>query len=168
MVNKTIYDTGAEVVSFDSPTLNGQINSSEINKILLDKFSNWYDLEGQILLGFPLMSKYSNIIKANLEDYEINPEHKLRPEYVSYELYGTTDLWYILLYINEMATVNDFTKDVIKVFPDRLISDINRMIMNEGKLLSTKSKPREIKKHFLKHLNEPSEEQIVDDDDNYI
>lgn len=55
MVNKTIYDTGAEVVSFDSPTLNGQINSSEINKILLDKFSNWYDLEGQILLGFPLM-----------------------------------------------------------------------------------------------------------------
>ena len=165
MVNKTIYDTGAEVVSFDSPTLNGQINSSEINKILLDKFSNWYDLEGQILLGFPLMSKYANIIKANLEDYEINPEHKLRPEYVSYELYGTTDLWYILLYINEMATVNDFTKDVIKVFPDRLISDINRMIMNEGKLLSTKSKPREIKKHFLKHLNEPSEEQIVDDDD---
>lgn len=165
MVSKTVYDTGAEIVSFDSPTLNGQIVSSDNNRILLDKFSNWYLLEEQILMGFPLMNKYSNIIKANLEEYEIKPEHKLRPEYVSYELYGTTDLWYLLLYVNNMGSVNDFTKDVIKVFPDGLISDINRMIINEGKLLSGKSKPRKIKKHFIKNFNEPSEVQIVDDDD---
>lgn len=168
MANKTIYDTGAEIVSFDSPTLNGQIVSSDSNRILLDRFSNWYSLEDQILMGFPLMSKYANIIKANLEDYEINPEHKLRPEYVSHELYGTTDLWYILLYINDMRSVHDFTKDVIKVFPDKLISEVNRMIINEGKLLSTKGKPRKIKKHFIKYLNEPSDEEIIDDSDKRV
>lgn len=55
MANKTIYDTGAEIVSFDSPTLNGQIVLSDSNRILLDRFSNWYSLEDQILMGFPLM-----------------------------------------------------------------------------------------------------------------
>ena len=95
--------------------LKGGIDSAPKNRILLDNLSNWYIFQGEILLPKPLLRKYENILRTNLEDYDVPKEYYYRPEYVSYELYGTTDLWYLLLFINNMEKPDDFTKSKIKV-----------------------------------------------------
>ena len=52
---------------------------------------------------------------------------KYNPHLLAYVLYGTTDLWFLLLRINNMTRVTQFDKKKIKIIhPDdmKLINDI--------------------------------------------
>ncbi|QXN67905.1 hypothetical protein FPHOBKDP_00155 [Listeria phage LPJP1] len=141
----------------------GGINSINVNKILLSNISNFYLLEGKIVLGFPLLKKYENIFKSNLIDYDISENQFYRPEYVSEELYETTDLWYLLMFVNDMDTVEKFNKKTIKVFPDTILNTINKIINQEKNMKSTVQSPRYVKKHMLHPLNEKSKDLLGTD-----
>ena len=152
--------TAASINSATSKDLVNSIDSAQNNKILLDNICNWYLFEGQIILGFNILKKYENIFKANLLDYNMDKQYYYRPEYVCNLLYNTPDLWYLLLFVNDMSSVDDFTRDKIKVFDSNRIEIINEIINNEKELISTKEEPRYIRKHFLKNLNEDSKDII--------
>jgi len=137
-------------------SLDKSITSMPKNKILLDNVSNWYLFEGQIIMPMYIMKKYENILKADLYDYEVPDEYLLKPEYVCNALYGTTDLWYLLLFVNDMKDSDDFTKKNIKIFRTSIVETINDIVNNERDAISPKHEPRYIKKHYLKDLNEPS------------
>jgi hypothetical protein len=39
---------------------------------------------------------------------EFEPKYKMRPDYLSYDEYGTVALWYMLMYVNSVYSIEDF------------------------------------------------------------
>lgn len=148
------------------PDLIGGIRSTKSNRILLDNMSNWYLFNGEILMGLPFLRKYENIIMTNLARYKVKREYKLRPEYVSYDLYGTTDFWYLLLFINQMKSPSEFVKDEIWVFDFTTIETLNKIWLKEKPNRSTQANPRWLTKSIMRNLNEPSY-RVVKEDNSY-
>ena len=132
------------------------ITSSTDNKLLLDNICDWNLFEGQILLGFNILKKYEDILKSNLVEINLPSKYYYKPEYVSKDLYDTTDLWYLIMFINDIETVDQFNKSKIKVPNSDIITTLNTIINNESETLRVKDNPRYVKKHMLKNLNEPS------------
>jgi len=64
----------------------------------------------------------------------------MRPDYVSYDYYGTTNLAFLIMYINNCTCALEFTKDVILV-PDL---DIVTYVLTKSKV------PKELLEYELK------------------
>lgn len=73
-----------------------------------------------------LMRKY--IITVELTDAEYN-RYKCLPNLMSYDLYGTPELGYSLLYINNMVSMMDFTKRKVKVFSNSISEVLKELIV---------------------------------------
>jgi hypothetical protein len=39
---------------------------------------------------------------------EFNPKYRMRPDYLSFDEYGTVALWYMLMYVNSVYSIEDF------------------------------------------------------------
>jgi hypothetical protein len=128
---------------------------SKHNKMTLDSNSVYYNFSNEIIIGTNILRKYENIIRAYSTDYTIETEHLLRPEYVSYELYNSTDLWYILLFLNNMRRPDEFNKRQIKILDPMYLHIINDIYEKET-TLGNIEKPIEIKRVLIKDLNQPS------------
>ena len=60
--------------------------------------------------------------------------YKFNPRFLSYDLYGTPELWAELLYINNMVSVTEFKKSTVKVFTTDIINalvEIKLIIEND-------------------------------------
>ena len=144
------------------------INSADGNKILLDNIGNYYNFEDELVVNFSILTKYDNILRTGLVDYVVSSDYQYRPEYVSYDLYGTTDLWYILLYVNDMIGPLEFTTGTIKVPTALIIPLINKIINYEGNILYTRTSPKSLSKHVLKSLLLPSDKILATSYDSKI
>jgi len=47
-------------------------------------------------------------LTANSTLLEFNPKYKMRPDYLSYDEYGTVTLAYMLMYVNSVYSIEDF------------------------------------------------------------
>ena len=56
-----------------------------------------------------------------------------KPKLLCYDIYGNPELYYIILLINDMADVKEFTKPVIKMPRMTHMNDIISMIYNANK-----------------------------------
>ena len=57
-----------------------------------------------------------------------------KPKMLSYELYGTTELWLAILRANNMKNISEFHYPIIKVYqPDRLKELIKVFFKREDK-----------------------------------
>lgn len=148
-----IYSAGFE-------SIDKSITHSKKNRLVLDNISNWYLFEGEVLMGEPILNKYKNSILNMAMTITINEDFYRRPEYVSYRLYGTTDLWYLLLFLNNMKNPDEFTKDMIRVLDPSKISNWMKIIDEEYSKLYKRNNPKPISKHYLKHPDLPSEELL--------
>lgn len=144
------------------------IISANQNKICLYKIQEFYIFEDQMYFGMNLLKKYENILKNGLEDYVVDEFYYYRPEYLCKELYGTTDIWYLLLFVNDMSDEMEFCKKIIKIFPEETIEVLNKILNKEKELLATQETPKVLKKHFLKNLNETSINIMKDLDESII
>jgi len=144
------------ISSYNYASLQDSINGTSDNFILLDNISDYYKFEGELIFGFDILNKYSNILKTGLITYTVSPDNFYRPEYVSKEIYGTTDLWYLLLFVNDMATVREFNKSTIYVHSDTIIDVLYNIISNEREILYSITSPKAVSSHTLKNLNDPS------------
>jgi len=102
------------------------------------------------------LRKYENIIKQQLLDYTLYAHQVYRPEYASYDIYGTTDLWYLLLFVNNMTRPDEFNKTKIKVFNPAYMDLLNNIIEKEKASLLSKDTPIIVDRNILKDLNQPS------------
>lgn len=74
-------------------------------------------------------------------------KYRFNPWRLSNDLYGTTELWFMILHINEMYSANEFDKRVIKIYDkDMLLNKLNEIVnvynesldANRRDILSTK------------------------------
>jgi hypothetical protein len=155
--------------SSDYSSLRQSILHSKSNKILLDNLSVNYKFEGKVYFSTSILRKYEHIIKQNLLEYHIYSHQMYRPEYASYDIYGTTDLWYLILFTNNMTRPSEFNKKIIYVFNPNMMDLLNDIIEAErNSLQGSKDKPIEIKRELLKDLNQPSKRILSEDYDKKI
>jgi alpha-L-fucosidase len=94
----------------------------------IEKFGNRYKTETE-LFTFPnpnleTIDKNLFYLLKNSQELEFELKYKYRPDYMSYDYYGTTILWELLMYVNSVFSAEDF--DLIKVVVPSLqsITDI--------------------------------------------
>ena len=148
----------------------GSIEKAKNNKLLLDNISTWYIFEDSVRMGFSMLRKYENIIRANVVEVDFDTSWKYKPEYCSYDLYGTTDLWYFIMFLNNVATVMkfDFTNRTILVPSDEFIDAFNSILEKETRMKNSLDNPIRIYKHYLKRLDEPSKQVLPSDFDSEL
>lgn len=76
------------------------------------------DLKTPIRFISPALYAYDRYRYVLLRDSrirELSQQYWYRPDYVSYEEYNTTNYWAVLLYINDIPSIEEFTKDRIIV-----------------------------------------------------
>lgn len=61
------------------------------------------------------LDTYRVYLNANCNLLQFKPRWKYRPNYLSYDIYGSQIFSYILLYINDKTTALDFDMDYVKV-----------------------------------------------------
>ena len=97
------------------------------------------DLDNDRIIKIPLndtMSAYRYFLDPYLIEFELHDEelqlYQFKPKSLSYKLYGTTELWALLLMINNCISKIDFNKKKIKVLdPKNIKSFINEVLILE-------------------------------------
>jgi len=83
--------------------------------------------------------KYRFYLLQNSVKKNISPKNFYRPDYVSYEEYGTTVLWTMLLFINNILNIEEFTKDIILVPNKSIINEIGKHVITEHEIINLES-----------------------------
>jgi len=60
-----------------------------------------------------VLDKHLFFLLKNSVEIEFDKKYKYRPDYLSYNQYGTTMLWQILMYVNNVPSILDF--DLVRV-----------------------------------------------------
>lgn len=78
--------------------------------------------------------KYKDELEPIKQMYQIPDTMFYKPKMVSYEIYGTTELWLAILRANNMRNTSEFHYPYIKVYnPDSLKNLIKTFFKREGK-----------------------------------
>jgi len=106
------------------------------NSLTLDNTNLKTNVNGIIIpVQNILRQKYRGIILQNCIEIELDGAtfeiYKYKPKMLSLKLYGTTDLWHMILWLNNMTSVTEFkTKKLLLLDPDAM-STINKIIDRE-------------------------------------
>jgi hypothetical protein len=83
------------------------------------------------LFSFPsptlkTIDKHIFFLLRNSSIEKFAPKYKYRPDYLSFDKYGTTILWQLLMYVNGVASVEDFDIKEVVVPSVQSIVEINK------------------------------------------
>lgn len=111
-INKYINDGNKETLSlrnfYESILVKDADNSDHIFKIPINDF----------------FIKYKSELNSIVKYYSVPQSMFYKPKSVSYELYGTTELWLALLRLNEMRNITEFHQPIIKIYDVNSINDL--------------------------------------------
>ena len=84
------------------------------------------------------------MFKNKISD-ELLRHYIYRPKYLSLKLYGTIDLWHLILWINDLTSATQFDKSIIYVFDPERIDILERIIsIEKNRLRQNHENPEEI------------------------
>ena len=68
--------------------------------------------------------KYKKELDSIVLYYNVPQSMFYKPKSLSYELYGTTELWLAILRLNEMRNITEFHQPIIKVYDKNYINEL--------------------------------------------
>ena len=93
-----------------------------------------------ILLTDSITSNYKNDLKEIVTIKTFTPEEERKyfynPQILSYDLYGTTQFWYMILELNEMSSAMEFNRSTIKLYDGSLPTMVNSILALEEKTIN--------------------------------
>lgn len=105
------------------------IKHSKTNKVTLSNVSNRINIKGEVIIDdFHIFEKYETLLFPLLEEMELEEQYHYRPEHLAKRIYGTSDMWYFLLWFNGMSSMYEFNRKYIKYLPLKHLEVINRII----------------------------------------
>jgi hypothetical protein len=111
-INKYINDGKKETLSlrnfYESILVGNSDNADHIFKIPINDF----------------FIKHKKELDSIVKYYSVPQSMFYKPKSVSYELYGTTELWLALLRLNEMRNITEFHQPIIKIYDVNSINDL--------------------------------------------
>jgi len=92
----------------------------------IDTFRNKYSINEQqtdgsivhvnlVAPAITLFDKYRFYIFQNCSRERMELKYKYRPDYLSYDRYGTTNWWNLILYINDIPTIEEFDLEQVLI-----------------------------------------------------
>lgn len=83
-----------------------------------------------------LANKYYDFILKTTKSITLSDQdlrrYKYNPKLLCYDLYGTVELWALLLKINNMTSAIDFTSSKIKIFTKDIFTVLNEIFVIEN------------------------------------
>jgi hypothetical protein len=111
--------------------------SSEGNTYVINKLSHWVKYEGKLKINDEnILYNYKNYLAQYCIDITIPNNFLYRPDYVSKDIYGTVDLWWFVLFFNEIESPMHFNKNNIKVYDPKKFNILNNLISNNKKYIN--------------------------------
>lgn len=94
-----------------------------------------------LLLSYNVLNDYRDEILDKTVTIELTNEeftkYQFNPKLLAYELYGSTEYYYIILFVNSMASVKEFNRRKIKLLrPSDLSSLLSAIYSSEEEFLS--------------------------------
>lgn len=81
-----------------------------------------------------ILTQYMDYLKESLVEYTFSEEdfltYQYKPKMFCYHVYGTMELWSLLLRVNNMISIMDFKEKKIKIFNEQVIFDLLNEIIN--------------------------------------
>jgi len=131
----------------DSSNILDSIKIDNENKFSLQNISDTYKVDDEYIFQYhSILNEYRLIIFSYLIDVEITENEFYLPELTSRKNYGTTDLWYLVLFCNNIPNKYRYTNKNIKIFNPRYMNVLNQIIeLNFKRLSYQKKNPISIK-----------------------
>lgn len=128
MANNPEYTSSIKEYIQSEPTVN----------INCDSFNIYDKIDGLSIISYNVLNDYKKeLLDASFfADFTDNIDYqyyKYRPKLLSYDLYGTTELFFILLFINDIYDVKDFDKKTIRIIKKDKLSSILSYIYSSNK-----------------------------------
>ena len=96
-----------------------------------------------VVNGDNIADKYSAELEENKKIVEFTTKeyykYRYNPKLLSYDVYGTTELWFFILMANEIYTITEFDLRKVKLFDAAIISKLNRMLELDKEFLDINS-----------------------------
>lgn len=149
-VNLDNYDSSSEYSS-----MTDSIIDSKENKLSLKNLSHRINYNNEMLLyDENIFYNYKNYLTQFRIAIEIDESFYYKPELLSKEIYGTPDLWFLIMWMNdEIQSPMDFNKPIIWVFDPEYINVLNKIIeSNKEKLEKNKEEPEFVEDLTLKKV----------------
>lgn len=111
-------------------TLIDSINLANSERVNMVNVFSTFTLEGN---KFPMLDMLNNNKAYLLEmttTVAIPKSEFFKPEYTSARLYGTSSLWYLILFLNEMYSAMDYTSKTIKVLSPNSLNTFISFVNN--------------------------------------
>ena len=135
--NETIYPLdnfihayGAEDLRVDAFHLNEVFfNPGMKHKIIVngDIISDKYDVE---------LEENKRTITLSTKEYY---KYRYNPKLLSYDIYGTTELWFFILMANELYSISEFNLRKLVLYDASIISKFNKMLELDQEFLEINS-----------------------------
>lgn len=95
-----------------------------------------------------LREKYRGIILGNSFELDLDDtlldRFRFKPKLLSMKLYGTTDLWHLLLWLNNMHSVTQFNRKNIIIFDPDGLHLLNKIVeLEKNRLLENRRNPEQ-------------------------
>ena len=96
-----------------------------------------------VVNGNIISDKYASELEENKRTITLNTKeyykYRYNPKLLSYDIYGTTELWFFILMANELYTAIEFNLHKLVLFDSAIITKLNRMIELDSEFLEINS-----------------------------
>ena len=111
-----------------SATVSGEYDLMKDSPILVSRlFSSYAMKDGSIAISDPAweLGIYERLINDDMmEEVNVNDSYNYLPDKLSHELYGTSEMWPILLKINKARSRMEFIGPKIKIIKAEKLNDL--------------------------------------------
>lgn len=115
--------------------LSDLIEEGNSNEFSFASTSILTNIDGIIYPSSNILDKYKEIILENCIEVTLSDEdlanYRYNPKALSLKLYKSIDLWFLLLNINGILSVSDFTKRTIKIYDPKKMNILNKILIVE-------------------------------------
>ena len=90
-----------------------------------------------------IADKYAVELEENKRSIELNTKeyykYRYNPKLLSYDIYGTTELWFFILMANELYSISEFNLKKLVLYDASIISKFNKMLELDQEFLEINS-----------------------------
>lgn len=124
----------ANVDSGEKMSIVDSLASCQHNNVILSKLSQDYKF-GNITLDAPIpcFVKFYDLLESYTIRVTMEERYKYKPEIVAKEFYGTTDLWWLVMYMSKITKHEDFNIPSIKILQPDYLDDLFEIIERSEK-----------------------------------
>lgn len=135
-IDLSAYDNSDKINIIDN-----SIEYSKNNPLILSQISHKINYNDEFLTyDENILNSYKNYLSQFCIFLKIPEEYYYKPELVAKEMYGTVDLWYLILFFSNCPSAEEFNKSVIKIFDPAKFSVLNKLMNITKKSLSLNNK----------------------------